>query len=260
MQQTSSLYREILSGNHWTETRVAIGDTGLLITRQNEYITFGGTRILVTASGADGGYDESVLQTAETTAQIFSGEQPTVGGCVSREIDVTMLKPAGEIVGLSRMVPYIRLTDGERNSEWLQQGVFFIDSVDTDAESDGVQWVSIHGYDALMFAEQDYPENTKLSWPAKDIDVVQEIASAIGVAVDARTIALMTAAYLIQYMPQYSCREILEYIAALYAGCFIMSETGELQLVCFWGIPAETRYLIDNTGYAITFGGDRILV
>ena len=25
-----------------------------------------------------------------------------------------------------------------------------------------------------------------------------------------------------------------------------MSETGELQLVCFWDIPKETRYLIDN--------------
>lgn len=260
MQKTSSLYREIQSGDYRTETRVAIGDTGVLVTKKGESITFGGVRILVASSGADGGYDESVLQSVETSAQVFSGSTPEVGGCVSREIDVSMLKPSGGIAGLSRMVPYVRLTDGSRHSEWLQQGVYYVDTVEMDAERDGVQWIRIHGFDALMFAEQDYPETTKLSWPARDIDVVREIASTLGIVVDNRTVEMMTAAYPIQYMPQYSCREILKYIAALYAGCFVMSETGELQLICFWNIPPETRYLVDQSGYSITFGGDRILV
>ncbi len=237
MQKTSALYKELLEGNHWTETRLAIGN-----------------------STADNGYDESVLQSIETSAQVFGGDTPTVGSCVSREINVTMLKPAADIVGLSKMVPYVRLTDGKRHSEWLMQGVFFIDSVDADAERDSVKWIHIHGYDALLFAEQDYPAKSKLSWPAKDIDVVREISTALHVNVDPRTVAMMNKAYPIQLPVGYSCREVLESIAALYAGCFIMSETGELQLVCFWGIPAETRYLIDSIGNAITFGGDRILV
>ena len=55
-------------------------------------------------------------------------------------------------------------------------------------------------------------------------------------------------------------REVLENIAAMYAGSFIMSDTGELLLVTMFGIPKETSYLIDNVGFAITFGGDRILV
>ena len=60
--------------------------------------------------------------------------------------------------------------------------------------------------------------------------------------------------------PVYADMGKVEDIAAMYAGCFLMSESGELLLVCFWNIPKETRYLIDTHGYAITFGGDRIVV
>ena len=56
MQATSALYRELLTGNYTVETRVSIGDSGLLIDKSGDYITFGGVRILVSASGADGGY------------------------------------------------------------------------------------------------------------------------------------------------------------------------------------------------------------
>lgn len=51
---------------------------------------------------------------------------------------------------------------------------------DQDADEDDVQWLKIHGYDAILFAEQDYPADSKLTWPAKDIDVVREIAQGNG--------------------------------------------------------------------------------
>lgn len=55
MQKTSALYRKILAGIHTKETRVSIGDTGFLVDKRGNGITFGGTRILVGASGADAG-------------------------------------------------------------------------------------------------------------------------------------------------------------------------------------------------------------
>ena len=247
MQQTSALYKELLAGDYTVETRVAIGESGLLVEKTGDHITFGGTRILIATSGADGGYGANMLSSVETSGGLFDGDEPSCGNCISREVDIKMLKPIGQIPGLSRVGIYARITDGTRASEWLPQGVFFIDSIEEDAEDDDV-------------SEQDYPSNTNLTWPAKDIDVVREIASAIGVTVDKRTKNAMNNAYLVQYNTTYSCREYLSYIAAMYAGCFIMSETGELQLVCFWDIPKETRYLIDNAGFAITFGGDRIVV
>ena len=55
-------------------------------------------------------------------------------------------------------------------------------------------------------------------------------------------------------------REILGYIAAMYAGNFIMSDDGKLRLVRLNEIGIETHYLVDTAGYVLTFGGDRILV
>ena len=155
MQETSALYKELLSGPHTNETRVSIGDTGRLITSSGDYITFGGTRILVAASGADGGYNESILSTVEAKASVFSGNEPEVGGCVSREVDIKMLKPASRFEGLSRIALYTRLTDGTRHSEWLPQGVYYLDSTEENADDDDVPWLQIHGSDALLFAEQD---------------------------------------------------------------------------------------------------------
>jgi hypothetical protein len=111
----------------------------------------------------------------------------------------------------------------------------------------------------MLKAEQDYPES-KLTWPARDMDVVREIAEFIGVPVDPRTDAIIIRNYFVQYPGEYSCREVLGYIAAMYAGCFVMSDAGELRLLTFYGIPKETRYLIAAAAQPITFGGVRILV
>ena len=261
MQQTSKLYQELLADPlHFTETRVSIGDTGRLITKRGDYITFGGVRILVGTTGAEGGYDEHLLSSVEAKAPLFSGDEPTAGGCVSREVDIKMLKPAGRVDGLDRIALYTRLSDGERASEWIPQGVYYIDSMDEDKQGDDLTWLDIHGFDALLFAEQDYPAKSALAWPAMDTQVVRECAAALGVSVDSRTWQLMTDGYRVEYPGQYAIREVLGYIAAMYGGCFVMSERGELRLVCFWAIPKETRYLITNQGNPITFGGVRILV
>lgn len=259
MQATSSLYKELLAAQHWKETRLSIGETGKLITNQGDPITFGGTGILTANSEADGGYGENILISMETSIKVFSADTPTVGSCVSGEISVEMLRPAGSIPRQARMVPYVRLTDGVRYSEWIQKGVYFIDTREFQEDGSGVDRLILHGYDSMLKAEQDYPAST-LDWPATDIQVVQEIADFIDVSVDSRTVALMKHSYPVQYPAQYSCREVLGYIAAMYAGCFVMSDLGELRLVVLNGVPEETQYLVATTGQAITFGGDRILV
>lgn len=259
MQKTSDLYQELLAGDHQEETRLSIGETGVLITKDGDDITFGGVSILVGATGADGGYDESVLVTMETGNNAFGGKSPQVGACVSAQIDVEMLKPFGELPPMARMVPYTRLTDGQRYSEWIQKGVFYIDTRKEKEYGPDLKTIILRGYDDMLKAEQDYPSSA-LAWPAKDIDVVREIATFLGVSVDARTVPIINRGYRINYPAGYSCRDTLGYIAAMYAGCFVMSDLGELRLITLYGIPKETRYLIEPAGFAITFGGDRILV
>lgn len=259
MQETSQLYQSIISGKHSKEVRLALGEPGRLITKYGDSITFGGFSILVGTGGANSGYDESSLVSVQTFTQLFSENTVTVGSCVSSEIHVHMLHPASFIPRNTRVVPYARVTDGVRHSEWLQKGVFYIDTRSVSEDDYGVKYLTIHGYDAMLKAEMDYPSST-LSWPAKDIDVVQEIATALDVSVDARTFELVNRGYTVQYPAEYSCRETLGYIAAMYGGCFTMSDLGELRLVQFFNLPKETRYLIDTDGRAITFGGVHINV
>lgn len=258
MIETSELYKEIASGDYWVETRIAIGETGRLLDNHGNAILFGGVGILVDSGGADGGYTEDQLFSVETNNLVFSGNTPEVGGCVSGQLTLKMFKPIGEIVKQARIVLYVRITDGERYSEWLKKGVYYVDQRSESDFSDRTI-INLTCYDSMMKAEQDYPDST-LEWPAKDIDVVKEIARSIGVGVDERTISLMTMQYKVQYPADYSRREVLGYIAAMYAGCFVMSDEGDIQLITLYSLPTETRYLITKYGEAITFGGDRILV
>lgn len=259
MQKTSDLYQQLLASDHRMDTRLAIGEPGVLITKRGESITFGGVSILVGVSGADSGYDESLLVSMETDLSVFSGNTPSVGDCISSQIDIVMHKPYADLPKRARLVPYVRLTDGVRYSEWIQKGVYYIDTREKKEDGSTIEKIVIHGYDDMLKAEQDYPASV-LAWPARDIDVVREIAEFIGVSIDARTLPIINRGYTIQYPAGYSCRDVLGYIAAMYAGSFIMSDVGELRLVTINGIPKETRYLIDKSGYAITFGGERILV
>ena len=266
MHETSPLYKELLAAYQAGEpgikfeTSLAIGETGVLITKQGDSITFGGVSILVGTTGGDGGYDESLLMPGMATIQaMFTEESPSIGACISSEIDVKMLKPFGDIPPMARIVPYIRLTDGVRRSEWIQKGVYYIDTRSKVEDGSSIEKIQIHGYDDMLKAEQDYPSST-LVWPARDVDVVREIAAFLGVSIDSRTIPIINRGYTINYPAGYSCRDTLGYIAAMYAGCFVMSDLGELRLITIHGIPKETRYLIEPTGFAITFGGDRILV
>lgn len=241
MQKTSNLYKEILKGDHTEECRLAVGRKDTPI---EDMKTF---------------YGMDSIITMRTAMQIFSADTPSVGGCPSGEITVEMLKPSESIPRQAKLVPQIRLTDGVRYSEWISKGVYFVDTRAISGEGTGIETMTLHGYDPMLKSEQDYPES-KLDWPAADIDVAREIAAFIGVPIDQRTISAMTHGYAVQYPGDYSCRETLGFIAAMYGGNFIMSDIGELRLVVLNGYPQETRYLTDENGAAITFGGVRILV
>lgn len=258
MQETSSLYKRLLADpGHWKEYALVVGESGVLVDEFSSRITFGGTAILVATTGADSGFRESSIISMSTQKSIFSDSNPTVGNCIAGQITVEMMKPKGDIPRRARLAPYVRLTNGKEYSEWIQKGVFFIDH--REYSGDENERMVINGYDHIILTEDEFPSSTH-EWPRTDIDVVRDIASEIGTTLDSRTVKIINKGYLINYPAGYSMRETLENIAAMYAGSFIMSDTGELLLVTMFGIPKETSYLIDNVGFAVTFGGDRILV
>lgn len=240
MVTTSELYKELLQGNHWKETRLALN---------NEF--------------PEQGFDESVLRSLKTYRQVFPGDAPAVGGCIAGELHLVMQYPSRDIPRQSKLVPYVRLTDGTRHSEWIQKGVYYIDTRSKTEDGSGMEILTIEGYDDILKAEQDYPASA-LSWPAIDVDVVNEIADYMGVQVDVRTLAIMKNAYQVDYPEEYTCRETLGYIAAMYGGSFVMSDKGQLLLVALGNVFADddqvTNYLINEEDLNITAGGVRILV
>lgn len=227
MYTTSELYSTLIAQEgHWFETRVDIDGVS---------------------------YGEEELMSVNASYRVFADEQPVVGGCLSAELTIKMLTPEEQIPRMAEVRPYVRVTDGTQSSEWISQGVFYIDTRDESHNNNNLSTTQIHCYDAMLKAEAEYPSTTH-EWPMSDFEVVQEIALAMGVNIDPRTEPLMTEEYSIGLPAGFSMREVLGNIAAMYAGNWIMSFDGELRLVTLTELPEETNYLVDSLYEPITFG------
>ena len=187
MQNTSALYNELIAkDNHWFEVALAIGESGRLITERNDVILFGNTAILVDTGGASTAFREDILMSLSTKHAVFNENYPTVGGAVSGEIDISMIKPTADIPKMARLVPFVRVTDGVQYSEWLQKGVYYVDTRETSHNSNGLDIVTIHGYDAMLKFEQNYPSDSAHNYPLLDTTIVQFLADSVRIPVDPR--------------------------------------------------------------------------
>lgn len=148
----------------------------------------------------------------------------------------------------------------ELTSEWIPQGVYYIDTREVTANSNGLDILTLHGFDAMMMAEQPYASNETVS-DAPDTEYVQAIADAIGVEVDSRTWEIMRG-YTMPFPLGYTMREVLGYIASSYIGSFVMTDEGKLRLVSLLGLPERPSETLlgDEYGDAIVFGDVTILV
>lgn len=234
MQNLPSGWEEILASDHQVETKVTI-------------------------AGVE--YPESNIRSLITRAALYSGGTASIGGCVSGEINL-VVEPIETIPRMAEIRVYVRLVTRDlwsdevlSASDWLPKGVYYIDTRETSY--DGV--LTIHGYDAMLFAEQAFLEEGDTGeWPRSVEEVVNQIAEKIGVSIDSRT--ELNAAYMVPYPNDYTCRELLGYIAATHAGNWIITATGELLLVGLTSISDETSLLVTENGEAISFGGVRIIV
>ena len=207
----------------------------------------------VTVAGVE--YSEANIYELSIRAALYSSGTVAIGGCVSKEIDLVIM-PQGNIPRMAEIRVFTRPVADGVTPEWLQKGVFYIDTRETDKVT-GI--MTIHGYDAMLKAEQTFlTETTEDDWPKPMDEVVVEIAQRMGVTVDCRTVVNHTLEA--GYPLEYTMREVLGYIASAHAGNWIMTDAGELRLVGVADIPAETYYLVTEDGDAILFGDTRILI
>lgn len=209
-------------------------------------------------AGVEYGEDQIVRK----SLMVYGGLYSTfgIGNCCARQIEFETY-PQGTIPRQAKIEVYMRLRLGEQVSEWIPKGVFFFSTRKTDRIT-GV--LSVHGYDAMLKAEETWLDSSydAKTWPMPAATAVADIAARMGVAVDSRTV--LDAAFPVQYpvddKGDMTMREALGRIAVANAGNWTITDEGKLLLVGLNSMPAETHYLITETGRAITFGGVRILV
>lgn len=213
------------------------------------------TQLIIDGAGT---FDENQLFSISTNIEMFQNT-PQVGKAVAAEINIEMLKPSVDIPVMAKLQPQVRVCNDTMQSGWMAQGIFYIDTREYTKNDDGLDILTIHGYDAMLKAEQDFQSDT-ITGDSTTIEMVDAIAALMGVDVDQRTYDHMTPQYeweepyTVPLPTGYSCREVLGYIASMYAGCFIMSDIGELRLVSLTELPEATHYLIDGNGDPIVFG------
>ena len=156
---------------HSFETSLLVGYDGDLITENGNRILFGGFAINIGVGGADDGYREDVLFSVTTNQSLFDSNNPSVGGCISAEIDIEMKKPPAEFDRMSELLPYVRAFDANNVSEWLPKGVFYIDTRSVTHNLDGLDILTLHGYDSMLKAEEFYPvpADQQIDWTAFEI-------------------------------------------------------------------------------------------
>ncbi len=201
-------------------------------------------------------YGEDRIVSLETSGGIF--EQPDIGGCASRQIDLSLRQPGG-IPRSAKIQVFVRLAAGERVSEWIPKGVFFISTRKLDKVS-GV--LDIHGFDAMRRAGDVWDIDPYANWPMSQQEAAADIARQMGVELDPRTVLSsdFPVAYPVDENGDMAMQDVLEGIAVCNAGNWVITDEGKLLLLRLGDIPPETSYLVTEHGRAITLGGVRILV
>ena len=266
MQATSALYKSIMSkANHSFEIAVTIGESGVLIDEYKNWIDFGElylagsfidaqTAILVESGSPDDGIRENALISVNTRNQLFDGNFPSIGNAVAAQIDLEILDIGFNIPRMAEIRPYIRVTDGVDTSEWIPQGVFYTDTRYITKNADNLPVWTITGYDAMLKADQAYPydDQTKAS------TVIKTIAGLMGLTeekIDSHVweVIPIDGGDVIQCSGEYTAREHLQFIAALYGGNWTITNEGKLNLVRINDYPYETNLLSDEVGYTLNF-------
>lgn len=191
---------------------------------------------------------------AETTSSVSNdlyGEFG-IGNANCAKLELSLF--ADEITKGATIKRFVRLRNGDTVSEWLPKGTFY---TNRRAEDDGY-W-TIEAFDAMLKAEQEYlPATITEDWPRAMTAAVQDISTAIGVPVDART--YINPAYMLAMPVGYTMRQVLGHIAAAHGGNWIITDTEQFYLVPLLSIPAESNSLVTERGSAILIGGVRLIV
>lgn len=199
MRNTSALWKEIISGEFKLEPYVSING--------KKYTSITAPKI-----------ERSLIASAIS-----------VGNCISSSMTFSVYTK-DEIPRQCRIVPYACVVSGNKKSEYLPFGTFYIAHRSVDR---GL--VTLQCYDAMQKTEQKYVDESlddaHIGWPKSMQTCVNEIAQRIGVEVDSRTVIKTTEPYVVPYPQSMTMRQVLGHIGAANGGNWIITPDNKLRLV-----------------------------
>ena len=193
-------------------------------------------------------YTDAYIQSGNIERPLF--DELSIGNACMAMLKI-VFKKKSTIPRMSKIVPQA-LVDGQ----WEQLGVFYLD--ERSAKPTGV--MTVIAYDSMLKADKVWVPDQSLEFPMPMDDAVGVISELMGITVDSRT--QVSHSYTIDYPANdYTLRDVLKFIAAANGGNWTITRHDQLLLVPLVGsAPPETNYLVDENGFTITLGGDRIRV
>ena len=193
-------------------------------------------------------YIDADIRSANIERPLF--DQLSIGNACEATLKIVFRKKT-VIPTTAKMIPYALV-----NNQWEQLGVFYLD--ERSIKPTGI--MTVVAYDSMLKADKVWVPDQSLEFPMPMDDAVDIIAELMGITVDPRT--NVSHAYTIDYPANdYTLRDVLKFIAVANGGNWTITRNDQLLLVPLVGsMPPVTHYLIEENGFAITFGGDRILV
>ena len=193
-------------------------------------------------------YIDADIRSANIERPLF--DQLSIGNACEATLKIVFRKKT-VIPTTAKMITYALV-----NNQWEQLGVFYLD--ERSIKPTGI--MTVVAYDSMLKADKVWVPDQSLEFPMPMDDAVDIIAELMGITIDPRT--NVSHAYTIDYPANdYTLRDVLKFIAVANGGNWTITRNDQLLLVPLVGsMPPETHYLIEENGFAITFGGDRILV
>ena len=229
MQEVSELYKRLRQDpGVWKEIKIEVGGETYGEDRIIELRIFGG---------------------------LFMEGTLCVGSAVSKQI-VLVIREPGDIPRMAELKPYYRLVKGEEASEWVQKGIYYINTREPENAENTLR---IEGFDGMMKSEIIWEPDQTLIFPMSQRAAALHIAGLMGVELE--NPEDIREDYYVDYPAnEYTQRNILQFIAAAHGGNFTVTDQGNLRLVQINMLEPETDYLVTETGSAILIGGVRLIV
>ena len=182
--------------------------------------------------------------TAPNIDRQLMSDSLSVGNCCNGSCTLSVLTdddiPKGAEVKIRA-----RLFDGNKRSEYLNFGTFYVDSRDSNYEG----LLDLTCYDAMKKADQVFVADNNYNtagWPKAMSEVVPLIAQRLGVNVDPRTSIKTGTDYVVPFPDNgLTVRDVLSSIAAAHGGNWLITEDNALRLIPLTQSASETYRVID---------------